>query len=482
MHIIFRLLLSLLLVLRPSAALPQSNFDDLPNLGDASGQVISPKQDKELGAYFMRQIRQAGMVLDDVETTSYLEALGHKLAIHSENPGYGFTFFLVDDASINAFAGPGGYIGANVGLILAAESESELAGVMAHEIAHVTQRHLARSFQAQERMSLPTTAAILAAILIGAAADPGAGAAALTAASAAGMQHQINFTRANEKEADRVGIQTLADADFDPYGMPGFFERLQKNSKLYGTRPPEFLSTHPVTTNRISEATSRADTYPKVKKYTNLGFLLIQAKLRVNNFDNPKQVLADVRRYEGKSGGKSPVEQYEFALLLSKNENHNEALPIMQQLQKNDPDRITYRLALTRILRATKQEREALDIYEDSLELYPGELTVILPYATTLIAAGDADKAFSLLSEITSDNQADPKIYKLLAQAAGATNHPIQTHTAMSRYYFLNGYTNQAIEQLKLAEKSPGLSSYQTARIQAGIANLEALLEVEKQQ
>jgi predicted Zn-dependent protease len=481
MHIIFRLLLSLLLVLRPSATLPQSNFDDLPNLGDASGQVISPKQDKELGAYFMRQIRQAGLVLDDVETTSYLEALGHKLAIHSENPGYGFTFFLVDDASINAFAGPGGYIGANVGLILAAESESELAGVMAHEIAHVTQRHLARSFEAQERMSLPTTAAILAAILIGAAADPGAGAAALTAASAAGMQRQINFTRANEKEADRVGIQTLADAGFDPYGMPAFFERLQKNSKLYGTRPPEFLSTHPVTTNRIAEATSRADTYPKVKEYTNLDFLLLQAKLRVNNFDNPKQVLADVRRYEGKSGGKSPVEQYEFALLLSKNEQHSEALPIMQKLQKNDPDRITYRLALTRILRATKQEREALDIYEDTLELYPGELTVILPYATTLMAAGDADKAYSLLSEITSDNQADPKIYKLLAQAAGATSHPIQTHTAMSRYYFLNGYTNQAIEQLKLAEKSPGLSSYQTARIQAGIANLEALLEAEKQ-
>ena len=481
MHTIFRLLLSLLLVLQPSAALPQSNFDELPNLGDASGQVISPKQDKELGAYFMRQIRQAGMVLDDEEATSYLEALGHKLAIHSENPGFGFTFFLVDDASINAFAGPGGYIGANAGLFLAAESESELAGVMAHEIAHITQRHLARAFQAQERMSLPTTAAILAAILIGATTDPSAGAAAMTAASAAGIQHQINFTRANEKEADRVGIQTLADAGFDPYGMPMFFERLQKNSKLYGTRPPEFLSTHPVTINRISEATARAETYPKVKEYTNLDFLLLQAKLRVNNFDNPKQVLADVRRYEGKSGGKSAVEQYEFALLLSKNEQHSEALPIMQKLQRNDPDRITYRLALARILRASGQEREALDVYKDSLNLYPGETTVILPYTSTLMAAGEADRAYSLLTEITSNDPSDPQIYKLLAQAAGATSHPVQTHTAMSQYYFLNGYTNQAIEQLKLAEKSPGLSSYQTARIQARIGNLEALLEAEKQ-
>jgi len=482
MHIISRLLLSLLLVLRPTAVLPQSDFNELPNLGDASGQVISPKQDKELGAYFMRQIRQAGMVLDDEESTSYLQALGHKLAIHSENPGYGFTFFLVNDDSINAFAGPGGYIGANVGLVLAAESESELAGVLAHEIAHVTQRHLARSFQAQERMSLPTTAAILAAILIGATADPGAGAAALTAASAAGMQAQINFTRANEKEADRVGIQTLADADFDPFGMPRFFERLQKNSKLYGTRPPEFLSTHPVTINRISEATTRAETYPRVKEYTNLDFLLIQARLRVNNFANPKQVLADVRRYEGKSGGKSPVERYEFALLLSINEQHDEALPIIQKLQKSDPDRIAYRLSLGQILRAAKQEREALDIYKDTLDLYPGEAMVILPYATTLMATGNAEKAYTLLTDITSNDEVDPQIYKLLAQAAGATDRPVQTHTAMSQYYFMNGYTNQAIEQLKLAEKSPSLSAYQTARIQARIANMEAILDAEQQE
>ncbi len=482
MHTLSRLLIALLLILPPPVVLPASDFDELPNLGDASGQVITPKQDKELGAYFMRQVRQAGMVLDDAESTAYLQALGHKLAIYSENPGYGFTFFLVDDASINAFAGPGGYIGANVGLFLAAESESELAGVMAHEIAHVTQRHLARAFQAQERMSLPTTAAILAAILIGATADPSAGAAALTAASAAGIQSQINFTRANEKEADRVGIQTLADAEFDPYGMPQFFERLQKNSKLYGTRPPEFLSTHPVTTNRISEATARADTYPRVKEYTSLDFFLLQAKLRVNNFANPRQVLADTRRYEGKSAGKTPVEQYEFALLLSMNERHNEALPVMQKLHKNDPDRITYRLALGRILRAAKQEQEALDIYKDTLGLYPGEIMVILPYATTLMATGKSDRAYTLLSEVTSNNDADPQIYKLLAQAAGATNHPVQTHTAMSQYYFLNGYTNQAIEQLKLAEKAPALSAYQTARIQARIANLEALLKAERQE
>ncbi len=480
MSYLARLLLALLIVLRPAAALPQSNFDDLPNLGDTSGQVLSPQQDKALGAYFMRQIRQSGIILEDEEATAYLSALGHKLAIHSENPGYNFTFFLVNDSSINAFAGPGGYIGANVGLFLASESESELAGVMAHEIAHITQRHLARAFDSQERMSIPTTAAILAAILLGATTDGAAGAAALMATQAASLQQQINFTRANEKEADRVGIQTLADAGFDPFGMPLFFEKLQKNSKLYGTRPPEFLSTHPVTLNRISEAITRAESYPKPKPYDNRDFLLIQAKMRVNSYENPRQVLADVQRYKGKSGGPSTVEQYEFAMLLSMAENHAAALEVMEKLHNSDPDRIAYRLALARIMTADKQYSQALQVYADSLELYPGEMTIVLPYASTLLTSGQAPEAYTLLTDIANRNSSNPQVHKLLAQAAGATGHTVQTHTAMAQYYFLNGYTNQAIEQLKLAEKSPRLSSYETARIQANITDLEALLELDK--
>jgi len=472
--------MALLIALRPASALAVSNFDDLPNLGDASGQVLSPQQDRILGAYFMRQIRQSGIILEDEEATAYLSGLGRKLATHSENPGHAFTFFLVNDSSINAFAGPGGYIGANVGLILASESESELAGVLAHEIAHVTQRHLARAFDNQEKMSVPTMAAILASILLGATTGGAAGAAALMATQAASLQNRINFTRANEKEADRVGIQTLADAGFDPFGMPLFFGRLQKNAKLYGTRPPEFLSTHPVTLNRISEATTRAESYPRVPQYTNLDFLLIQAKLRANDYKNPKQVLADVRRYKGKGGGKAAVDQYEFALLLSLTENHAAARKVMEKLQKGDPDRIAYRLALARIMTATKDYDAALQVYADTLELYPGEMTVALPYANTLLSSGQLSEAYTLLNKVAETNPSSPRLHKLLAQAAGATGHKVRTHTAMAQYYFLNGYTDQAIEQLKLAEKSPLLTSYQIARIQARISDLERLLELEK--
>ena len=477
MRLFTRLFLSLLLALQPASALPQSNYDELPSLGDSSGQVISPQQDKALGAAFMRQVRQAGMVLEDTEATAYLAALGHKLAMYSENPGYGFTFFLVNDPGINAFAGPGGYIGVNYGLFLTSESESELAGVMAHEIAHVTQRHLARAFEAQDRMSVPTAAALLAAILIGATTDGSTGTAALVATSAASMQYQINFTRANEKEADSVGIQTLADAGLDPFGMPQFFERLQKNSKLYGTRPPEFLSTHPVTTNRIAEATSRAESFPRAASYNELDFQLIRAKLRIKSYKDPRQVLADHQRYRGESGGDSAADRYEYALLLAANERYGEARKIIQQLHDSDPDRITYRLALARILGAEKQFGKAQDIYRSTLDLYPGNLVVILPYASTMMTAGQADEAYQLLVDVSRKNLNSPQVFKMLAQAAGTSEHPLQTHAAMSQYYFLNGFTNQAIEQLKLAAKTPGVTDYQTARIQARIKALEELLE-----
>ncbi|MCK5479641.1 MAG: tetratricopeptide repeat protein, partial [Gammaproteobacteria bacterium] len=200
----------------------------------------------------------------------------------------------------------------------------------------------------------------------------------------------------------------------------------------------------------------------------------------VGTYDNSNQVLADVLRYKGEAGGDTPVEHYEFALLLADNNKLKEARKVIEQLHENDPDRIAYRLVLANILYLGKQYKRALDIYASSLELYPDSLTVILPYATTLLSAGQAESAYKLLAASSATHPFNPGVYKLLAQAAGATNRGVQTHTATSQYYLLNGYTNQAIEQLKLAEKQPGLSDYQTSRLQAGIKNLEALLQTEK--
>jgi predicted Zn-dependent protease len=367
----------------------------------------------------------------------------------------------------------------NTGLIIAAESESELAAVLAHEIAHVTQRHLARAFEASNKLSIPTAAAIIAGILIGTQSGQ-AGAATITAATAASMQSQINFTRANEKEADRVGIQTLADAGFDPDSMASFFERLQKNSRLYGDSLPEFLSTHPVTTNRIAEAENRASTYPKVKVVDNPDFELVRARLRVRSYDNPAQVLADFQRYHGSDGGKTVAERYEYALLLEANEKYQEAVTVLDGLLHADPDRLAYRLARADVYRNMRRYADAIAVYKDTNRLFPGEPAVLLPYATTLLANNQAEIAYNLLLDASDSDTESPQLYKLLAQAAGTSNKPAQAHTALSQYYYLNGFTDKAIEQMQLAAKTPGLSDYQATRIQARLSQLRELRKTEK--
>ena len=472
------LVLPLWLTLQPVTAPAQDPALNLPSIGDSAGAVISPGQEQQLGAAFMRQLRSSGVILEDLEITRYLQSLGQRLTVNSENPEQRFTFFVVNEPSINAFAGPGGYIGVHTGLFLASENESELAGVLAHEIAHVTQRHLARAYEASERLSLPSMAAMLAAILV-ASQNSEAGQAAMAAVAAGGLQYQINFTRANEKEADRVGIQTLAQAGFDTYGMPRFFERLQKNSRLYGNRPPEFLSTHPVTTDRIAEATSRAERYSASTQPDSLDFQLVRAKLRVNSYENPNQVLDDFQRYLDKAQDSAPEKLYEYPLLLGITGKTTDGETLLTRLHNNDPDRVAYRLALADTYHSAGKHRQALEVYRNSLQLYPGDILFIAPYARTLLLTDQATAAADILKKFSDKEYNNSQIYKLLAQVAGATGRDVQTHVAMSQYYHLNGYTREAIEQLKLAARVPAISSYESARIQARTKELEALLEDE---
>ncbi len=470
------MLLAGLLAILAGTPLAEPAFDALPDLGDTSGQVISPQQDRALGAAFMRQIRAEDLVLEDTEITRYLNNLGRRLTLHSENPGTDFNFFMVNDPRINAFAGPGGHIGINVGLFTAAETESELAGVMAHEIAHITQRHLARAFDSAKRQSLAHTAALLAAILIG-TQNTEAGVAAAHATTAASLQQQINFTRANEKEADRIGIRALAGAGLDPNGMTAFFERLQKNARLYGSRPPEFLSTHPVTSNRIAEAEARAASYPPAKNPENLDFLLLRARLRAAGYDNPPQVLTDIERYKGKQGGKRVEDRFEFALLLSMSDRHREAISIMRSLHKADPDRLSYRLALGRLLATADRTGAAIKFYRDSLRVYPNEPALVQALAATYMLANDNESALKLLE---SSKPANPASFRLLAEAAGKTGDALRRHTAMAEYYSLNGFTTQSIKQLELALDLADRDNYQAARIQARLADMKARRETEK--
>src|SRR5579859_5071802 len=270
-----------------------ASADDLPDLGDVSQSALSPAQERKLGEGIMAQIRSSPAYLDDAEVNDYLDTLGYKLVSNSPDPSGAFEFFALEDSAINAFALPGGFIGVHSGLISAAQSESELASVMSHEIAHVTQRHIARLIAAQQRVGLASMAALAVAILA-ARSNSQVSAAAIAAAQAGSIQSQLNFTREHEREADRIGLQIMEKSGFDVHAMPIFFERLQKATRVYETGAPSYLRTHPLTFERIADIQSRIENVPFRQVPDSLEFQLVRARLAaldgnarevVTNFD-----------------------------------------------------------------------------------------------------------------------------------------------------------------------------------------------------
>ena len=429
----------------------------------------------------MRSLRQQVPIIDDPELNAYINTLGNRLVANSDDPSQRFTFFIVKDDSINAFAAPGGFIGTHSALFLAARNESELAGVLAHEIAHVTQKHLVRAYDSASRMSLPAAAAILAAILIG-TQNSDAGAAALMSVQAGAIQQQINFTRSNEHEADRIGMQTLARSEFDPMGMPGFFERLYQSTRYYGDSLPPFLSTHPVTTDRIADSTARAEQNRPRKIQDNLNFYLAQAKIRALTSADPKQAVQYFSQTQT-ADTKLPDEarQYGLAIALSRTGQHGESRTILSRLIKAEPDRIAYSLALAETEQAAGEHDQAAARYRNMLDLYPGNPVLVQGYANTLLNIRQYAEAQRLLETQRRQTAVpDPTLYMLLAKAATGLKRPADAHEAMAEYYYLNGQTHSAVEQLTLASKVPGLDFYQGSRIEARLRQFQAIALEEK--
>ncbi len=465
--------LALLSVAFPRMASSEISADQLPDFGDSSGALISPVQEQELGEAFMRSVRSQAKLVADPHINRYISQLGARLVAASDTPNYPFTFFVVDDPSINAFAGPGGRIGVHTGLLLAAENESELAGVIAHEIAHVTQRHLLRAYESARQLSLPTAAATIAAILLGAATGSAdAGIAAASAVQAGSIQHQLNFTRANEKEADRIGIQTLARADIDPYGMPAFFERLYQTTRLYGSASiPEFLSTHPVTTDRIAESSERAQQYGSGKQRDSLEFELAKMRLAVLSSRNPASLLRALDPARG------PARRYGFALASWRTGDRARARRELETLRRQDPDRILYRTTLTDLLMDDGEVSRALELLSDTMRLYPGDPVVGQYYAEALLLAGKAGQAREVILDLLKDEHARTEaIYKLWARATSIAGPAWETRFASAELYYMKGNLHLAIDQLEQALRLKGVKDYDQARIRARLHDFKSLL------
>jgi beta-barrel assembly-enhancing protease len=455
---------------------------ELPEIGDRSGVGISPEEERNIGQAFMRSLRSTVTLIEDPEITTYIQSLGYRLVANSDNPGQEFTFFVVQDPSINAFAAPGGYIGVHSGLIENSRSESELAAVLAHEIAHITQRHLARAFEQRRRLSLPMTAALVAAIILG-TQSPDAGLAGLIASQAGAAQLQINFTRSNEKEADRVGMQTLVRAGFDPFAMPAFFERLQQASRYYGARPPEFLSTHPVTTNRIADALGRAETLQPKPIKDRLQYHLMRAKSQVLASDNPERILqqfTQARAAESKDWQSKAATRYGYALALIETGQPSEARREILELLEADGDNLAYRLALAQAETAAGRFETAFKIYADAQALYPDDYAVIINYANALLQGRRPQAAGELLRRQVQAGTRTGPIYRLLAQAHGDAGNQAEAHRWLAEYYYYYGQTEMAIKQLQLANKNVGSDFYERSKIEARLRQLQLEIKNEK--
>ena len=456
---------------------------DLPDIGDSTGGLLSPEFERRLGQAFLSQVRKQADIVSDPEVNTYIESIGYRLVSQSDNNEQQFTFFVINDPLINAFAAPGGIVGINSGVILNAGTESELAGVMAHEIAHVTQKHMARSVEMSKKMSIPTLAAMLGAILV-ATQDPEAGQAALMAVQGASAQARINFTRTNEQEADRIGIQLMARSGFDPRGMTGFFRKLQQSSR-FSAQAPEFLRTHPLTTRRIADAAARVAAYSGIGDIEeSQSFPLVRAKLTVASHKTPREAVEFFSRRLAAAGpgDNTAADRYGYLTALAAAGHYAQAREQARLLLSGDPENVAYLLAAADIEVRQGDYDAAFEIFSRAERLYPDYRPLVLNYVNALLKAGQPGLARDKLREYGKFQAPDITYFDYLTRAEAEAGNPVESSMANAEYYFLTGETRVAIEQLKhlLRQQSPGPDYYQRERIRARMAFLEQELQLER--
>lgn len=459
----------------------------LPNLGDPSSDDLSPAAERKLGDEIMRQAREAGDVMEDAAATEYLNAIGATLVAHVA-PGdrsQDIQFFLVDDPQINAFALPGGHIGVNSGLIVATQSESELASVMAHEMGHVLQRHIARSVARQKQTSLVALAATLLGVLAASRANTvDAGRAAIVAGQGYVIQDQLNFGRDAEREADRAGFQILQDAGFDVNAMATFFGRLQQATRVYETAVPAFLQSHPLTTERIADIQNRIRETPYRQRPDSLDFQLIRSRLRVLQ-DTTTQGLRDVRaafEEQLKSGAyaSETAVHYGLAVTLLKQHDANGAEREIDRIRKltTQPNAIVADLSID-VKEAAGDFSGAIDLAKAALAQFPQSRVIAQTYADSLQQAGRHDEAIAFLRDQMQLYHGESALYRLIAKSYAANGDVMTSHRMLGEAYLLRGSVAGALEQMKIARKSAPADAdfYELSKIDARIRELQARME-----
>ena len=471
-------LLSLLIALPAAPVAAETPGGDLPDIGTPASTTLSLIDEYKIGLMVVRSLRESGQIVDDPEVTEYLQSLGLRLASHAHEGAHRFTFFAVKDSGINAFALPGGFIGVNAGLITATRNESELAGVLAHEIAHVTQRHIARSIQNAGRANLASMAAMLAAILIGATTGLPSDAliGTVTAAQGLAAQSQINFTRSNESEADRVGVGILAVAGFDPVAMPDFFWTMQQRSGSAGRNIPDLLRTHPVSTERIAETRDRAQQLERPRVQDSMSYALLRERLNVQTMP-PETGFRDL--YPSARSADLPsteADQYGRAIALMRADAPNEAIPELEALLERRQDVTIYHTTLGEAQLAAGDVEGAQQTLGEAMKLFPRSVPVTMRYAEALLRAGNPRQAHVVLLDLFNNTPPTAEQARFTAIAANAAGDVADSYYYMSEFHVISGDLMLAIGQLRLAQAVPGINAVQRERFDARIRELEEYL------
>ncbi len=471
---------------------------NLPEMGEPSDSVLSPAQERALGRSFMRQIRARLPLVSDSQINEYVQNLGTRLGSSATNRnGVDYRFFILADNSINAFAIPGGYIGVNAGLIDAMTREEQLAGVLAHEVAHLTQRHHARAFETAGKNRMSTAAAIIAAILIG-ASNPQAGQAALAAGLAISQQNAINYTRSHEYEADRIGIQILASAEYDPAAIAEAFEIMRRKNSINSSGAQiEYLRTHPLDSNRIAEARSRAAQMARSKQLAlsggtqNLGpasldnavparnqfdFRIVQARLKILSSRDDARLF---REYQASyQRNKTPAVGYALALLAIKGKNFKKADSLVQALSANDRENYHLQLMRATIAQGMKDFQQSAAILEELISTYPSRYSSVEQYSEQLLSQGKLQKAQRVIREYQRDNtDPDPRSWRVLANIQERLGDKSGSHESLAAYFFQYGALKRSQQQIQMALRVVKAGSKDELRLRAQLKQIEQQLK-----
>ena len=464
---------ALILGLGILSAPPLSVAEGLPDLGEAAQGEFSPAMERRVGESIMREIRRDPAWLDDPEISGYLNRLGNRISSQSEELRQEFEFFALRDSTLNAFAMPGGYIGVHSGLILAAASESELASVLAHEISHVTQRHLARLMNKSGQGQLTSLLGLAVAILA-ARSSPDLAVGAAMAGQGAAVQNQLNFSRDFEREADRVGLGLLERSGFDIRGMSAFFDRLQKFGRLYENNAPGYLRTHPLTTERLSDMGNRIQGRPYRQIADSLEFQLVRAKLRAQE-GTPREAATEFQtRLKDRSfSGSEAAVRYGLAQTRLRDGNLAAAEKELGELRRLKAESPMVETLAAQLRLKQGDADGAVKVLRAALARYPQERAIAYGLVESLLDARLPSDAIKITQDDLLSYPSDAKMHALHAKTWSLLGKRLQQHRAQAEAYALLGQVPSAVEQLELAQKSGDGNFYEQSQVDARLREMK---------